>query len=179
MPNDRTKRWHQLAVLWAMSASIIAILMSSLAEEPFLIYNASGSAPLGFYYLERRMPSRGELAVFKPPPDIALLIMAHGVLPVPVPLLKQIAGARGDEVCRTKEPVGAISINGKVAAEVLEKDPRGLPLPSWEGCMRLVDGEYFLLQPLPRSFDSRYFGPVLRCDILGVARPLWTWNPDI
>jgi conjugative transfer signal peptidase TraF len=179
MPNDRTKRWHQLAVLWAMSASIIAILMSSLAEEPFLIYNASGSAPLGFYYLERRMPSRGELAVFKPPPDIELLIMTHGVLPVPVPLLKQIAGAGGDEICRAKEPVGTISVNGKVVAEVLEKDPRGLPLPSWEGCMRLVDGEYFLLQPLPRSFDSRYFGPVLRCDILGVARPLWTWNPDI
>src|SRR5689334_15445440 len=83
MPSDRTKRRGQLAVLWAMSASIIAILMSSLAEQPFLIYNASGSAPLGFYYLERRMPSRGELAVFKPPPDVELLIMAHGFLPIP------------------------------------------------------------------------------------------------
>jgi type IV secretory pathway protease TraF len=94
-----------------MSASIIAILMSSLAEAPFLIYNASSSAPLGLYFLERRMPSRGELAVFKPPLDIELLIMAHGVLPAPVPLLKQIAGARGDEICRAKEPVGTISVN--------------------------------------------------------------------
>jgi type IV secretory pathway protease TraF len=34
------------------------------------------------------------------------------------------------------------------------------------------------LQPHPYSFDSRYFGLVLRCDVLGVARPLWTWNPD-
>jgi conjugative transfer signal peptidase TraF len=178
MPNDHTKRWRQIAVLWAMSASIIAILMSPLAEVPFVIYNASGSAPLGFYYLERRMPSRGELAVFKPAPNIELLIIAHGVLPVPVPLLKQVAGAGGDEICRAKEPVGTISINGRVIAEVLDKDQRGLPLPSWEGCTRLADGEYFLLQPHPRSFDSRYFGPVLRCDILGVARPLWTSNPD-
>lgn len=45
--------------------------------------------------------------------------------------------------------------------------------------MRLVEGEYFLLQPHPNSFDSRYFGPVLRCDILGVARPIWTWSPDL
>jgi type IV secretory pathway protease TraF len=43
--------------------------------------------------------------------------------------------------------------------------------------MRLIDGEFFLLQPHPLSFDSRYFGPVLRCDVVGVARPLWTWNP--
>ena len=179
MSNDRTKRWRQLPVLWAMSASIVAVLMSSLAEVPFLIYNASGSAPLGFYYLERRMPSRGELAVFEPPPGIELLIMAHRILPVSVPLLKEIVAAGGDEICRAKEPVGTISINGKVVAEVLEKDAEGRPLPSWEGCMRLVEGEYFLLQPHPHSFDSRYFGPVLRCDILGVARPLWTWNPDI
>jgi conjugative transfer signal peptidase TraF len=146
---------------------------------PVLIYNASGSAPLGLYYRERRMPSRGELVIFKPPPGIEQLIMAHDVMPVPVPLLKQIAATDGDEICRSNEPVGAISINGKVVAEVLDEDPRRLPLPSWEGCMRLVDGEYFLLQPHPRSFDSRYFGRVLRCDILGVAHPLWTWNPDV
>jgi hypothetical protein len=68
MPNDRTKRWRRLAVLWAMSASIVATLVSFPAEVPLLIYNASGSAPLGFYYLEQRMPLRGELAVYKPPP---------------------------------------------------------------------------------------------------------------
>ncbi|MCA6097111.1 S26 family signal peptidase [Bradyrhizobium sp. WSM 4400] len=70
-------------------------------------------------------------------------------------------------------------MGGKVIAEVQVEDHAGRPLPSWEGCMRLVDGEYFLLQPHPLSFDSRYFGPVLRCDILGVARPLWTWKPDV
>jgi hypothetical protein len=52
---DRTKRRHRLAVLWAMSASIIATLMSLPAEVPLLIYNASGSTPLGFYYLEQWM----------------------------------------------------------------------------------------------------------------------------
>jgi type IV secretory pathway protease TraF len=97
---------------------------------------------------------------------------------MPVPLLKRVKAIGGDEICRAKEPIGSIAINGKFIAEVLEKDREGRPLPAWEGCMRLVEGEYFLLQPHPLSFDSRYFGPVLRCDIPGVARPLWTWNPD-
>jgi conjugative transfer signal peptidase TraF len=176
---DRAEPWRQVAVLSAMCTGIVAMLMSAAVEQPLLIYNASGSAPLGFYYLEQRSPVIGELAVFKPPPAIELMIIAHGVLPRAVPLLKRIAAAGGDEVCRAKEPVGTISINGKVLAEVLENDEEGRPLPTWEGCMRLVEGEFFLLQPHPRSFDSRYFGPVLRCDILGVAHPLWTWNPDV
>ncbi|WP_161497187.1 S26 family signal peptidase [Bradyrhizobium nitroreducens] len=175
----RTRLWRQASTLSAMCAGIISLLMSSAPAVPVLIYNATGSAPLGFYYLEPRLPARGELAVFKPPPAIELLIVAYQILPTPVPLLKQVEAIGGDEICRAKEPTGTIAINGKVVAEVLEKDREGRPLPIWEGCLRLVEGEYFLLQPHPNSFDSRYFGPVLRCDILGVARPLWTWNPDM
>lgn len=174
---DRSRLGRQVAILSTMCASTIAMLMSSAAGIPLVIYNASGSAPLGFYYLEQRLPGRGELAVYSPSPAIELLIAAHRVLPVPVPLLKQVAASGGDEICRAKAPIDAISINGKVVAEVLDKDRDGRPLPSWEGCMRLIDGEFFLLQPHPHSFDSRYFGPVLRCDLLGVARPIWTWNP--
>ena len=176
MPIDHARK-RQLAVLSAMSVGVITALISFVPEEPLLIYNASGSAPLGFYTVELGAPAKGDLAVFRPPPAIEVLIVVHDVLPAPVPLLKQVAGAAGDEVCRASEPIGTISINGKVVAEVLERDRSGRPLPVWEGCFRLVDGEYFLLQPHPHSFDSRYFGPVLRCDILGVARPLWTWNP--
>ncbi|KGT73192.1 hypothetical protein MA20_45970 [Bradyrhizobium japonicum] len=178
MPIDRTRLRRQATILSVMSAGIVTLLLSSATAMPLLIYNATGSAPLGFYYLEPRLPARGELAVYKPPPGIELLLIAHQILPAPVPLLKQVAALGGDEICRIKQPIGSITINEKVIAEVLEKDREGRPLPAWEGCMRLVEGEYFLLQPHPNSFDSRYFGPVLRCDILGVARPLWTWNPD-
>ena len=145
---------------------------------PLIVYNASGSVPLGFYYLEQRLPVRGELAVFRPTAAIELLIIAHDILPMPVPLLKQVVAVEGDEVCRSKDPTDAITIGGRVLAEVQATDHAGRPMPSWEGCLRLISGEYFLLQPHPLSFDSRYFGPVLKCDMLGVARPLWTWNPD-
>lgn len=176
---DARRRFRRSAILATMCAGIATLGMALADRAPLLIYNASGSAPLGFYTVERRLPAKGELAVLRPPPSIELLLVAHEIAPPAVPLLKQAVAIRGDEVCRTKEPTDAISIGGRVIAEVQEKDHAGRPLPSWEGCMRLVDGEYFLLQPHPLSFDSRYFGPVLRCDILGVAHPLWTWNPDI
>jgi conjugative transfer signal peptidase TraF len=177
MPFRSARLRLQVTVLAAISAAIVAMLIAVGVRAPLVIYNASASAPLGFYYLEHRLPARGEIAVVAPPPLIELMITSRGILPASAPLIKQVAAIGGDEVCRSKEPVNAIAINGKVAAEVLETDREGRPLPSWQGCLRLVDGEFFLLQPHPFSFDSRYFGPVLRCDILGVAHPLWTRKP--
>jgi type IV secretory pathway protease TraF len=37
---------------------------------------------------------------------------------------------------------------------------------------------WFPKDRVPQLNGLRYFGPVSKCDILGVARPLWTWNPD-
>jgi conjugative transfer signal peptidase TraF len=178
MPIDRTRLCLQIAVLAAIAAAMVAMLVAIAVRAPLIVYNASGSAPLGFYYLENRLPARGETALVMPPPLIELLITSRGILPANVPLAKQVGGIGGDEVCRTKEPTGTIAINGKVVAEVFEQDREGKPLPSWEGCIHLIDGEFFLLQPHPHSFDSRYFGSVTRCDILGALHPLWTWNPD-
>jgi conjugative transfer signal peptidase TraF len=174
---DLTRLRLQIAVLVAISVVNVSMLVASDVRVPIVVYNASGSAPLGFYHLESRLPRRGELAVTQPPPPFELMIAAYGILPPSVPLVKQVAAVGGDEVCRSNEPIGTIAVNGKVVAEVLERDREGRRLPLWDGCIHLVDGEFFLLQPHPYSFDSRYFGPVSRCDILGVARPLWIWNP--
>jgi conjugative transfer signal peptidase TraF len=168
----------QVRMLAVISAAMIATIVGIGNRTPFVVYNASGSAPLGFYRLEGRLPQRGETAVVAPPPLVELMLIAREILPVSVPLIKQIAAAGGDEVCRSDDPNGTISVNGQVVAETFEKDRHGRPLPAWKGCMRLTDGEFFLLQPHPYSFDSRYFGPVTRCDVLGVAHPIWTWNPD-
>ena len=166
------------AVLAVISVSIVLTIVALAPRAPLIVYNASGSAPLGFYRVENRLPERGEIAVIEPPPLIELMLVVRGLLPPSVPLIKQIAAVGGDEVCRSKESGGVLSINGKVIAETFEKGRDGRPLPTWEGCMKLIDGEFFLLQPHPLSFDSRYFGPIMRCDVIGVARPIWTWNPS-
>ncbi|WP_334419002.1 MULTISPECIES: S26 family signal peptidase [unclassified Bradyrhizobium] len=156
---------------------MVSTITALSPHAPLVIYNASGSAAFGFYRLEDRLPKAGEMAVIKPPPPIELMLAAREILPSSVPLVKRIAATGGDEVCRSDDPNGTISINGHVIAETFEKDREGRPLPAWKGCMKLIDGEFFLLQPHPYSFDSRYFGPVLRCDIVGVARAVWTWSP--
>ena len=174
----RPPRPHlQIVVLALIAAANVAMLVASQVRVPLVIFNGSASAPLGFYYIDNRLPSRGETAAVAASPAVELMIAAYGILHNGLPLIKQIAAGGGDEVCRFNEPTGTLAINGKVVAEVLETDREGRRLPHWEGCIRLVEGEFFLLQPHPHSFDSRYFGPVMKCDILGTARPIWTWNP--
>ena len=92
-----------------------------------------------------------------------------------MPLLKRVIGLGGDHICRSE---GVIFVNGKALAETLDWDAEGRPLPAWNGCFTLFPGQFLLLQPHPYSFDSRYFGPVSECQIIGAAHPLWTWSPS-
>ena len=142
---------------------------------PWLLYNASGSAPIGFYRIEHRIPEREETAVVLPSATLENLLSFHRLLPPGVPLLKRVVARGGDRICRTD---GVVFVNGKAAAETLDHDAEGRALPAWNGCFTLFPGQFFLLQPHPYSFDSRYFGPGSECQIIGVAHPLWTWNPS-
>ncbi len=171
--DDRGKHLR-IAILGMISITVVAMFGTLDVRVPWLVYNASASAPIGLYRVEQRLPRRGEMALVEPPPLVELMLYERGLLPRSVPLVKQVAAVGGDEVCRRKgEGQDEIAINGQVVAEALEKDTDGRPLPKWEGCLHLATGEFFLLQPHPRSFDSRYFGPVLRCDVLGVVRRVW------
>jgi conjugative transfer signal peptidase TraF len=171
---DPTGRGTRIGVIAILVMAAAAIVISSQNERPWLLYNASGSAPIGFYRIEYRSPHRGETAVIRPSATLEKLLSTHGLLPSGVPLLKQIIALGGDRICRSD---GVILINGKAIAEALDHDAEGRPLPAWDGCFTLFAGQFFLLQPHPYSFDSRYFGPVGEAQIIGVARPLWTWNP--
>ena len=82
-----------VAILF-LAAAAIAIPIS--ARHPRLLYNASGSASIGFYRIEDRSPERGETAVVRPSPTIEYLISTHRLLPPGVPLLKRVfAGRKG------------------------------------------------------------------------------------
>ena len=84
-------------------------------------------------------------------------------------ILKEIAAGQGDVVCTQ---AGALTINGRWRAPVLERDPRGRQLPQWRGCRALAKDEFFVFSDrIPNSFDSRYYGPVKRAQIVGVFQP--------
>jgi type IV secretory pathway protease TraF len=63
---------------------------------------------------------------------------------------------------------------GRWAAR-LERDRRGAILPAWRECRVLEPDELFLLGDTPGSYDSRYFGPVRRSEVVGVYREVLTW----
>jgi type IV secretory pathway protease TraF len=59
----------------------------------------------------------------------------------------------------------------------LAVDSRGRPLPQFVGYSHvLAAGELWLVaNGHPRSFDSRYFGPISVSDVIGSVLPVWTW----
>jgi type IV secretory pathway protease TraF len=57
--------------------------------------------------------------------------------------------------------------------------PHGRPLPVWQGCRRVAEGEIFLMNwDEPASLDGRYFGSIPLSTIVGRAEPLWTYEEE-
>jgi conjugative transfer signal peptidase TraF len=138
---------------------------------PWLVWNASASAPIGFYRILPGEAGPGDLVLVHTPESVRQFAAERGYLPSNVPLVKRIVAGSGDLVCAAGD---AISINGRVVAERLARDRLGRPLPTWSGCHLLDGGEAFLLmEGRADSLDSRYFGPVPTAAIIGRLAPLW------
>ncbi|MBI2741043.1 MAG: conjugative transfer signal peptidase TraF [Rhodospirillales bacterium] len=159
----------------ALSALGLAALAGAALRPPvpFLVWNASASAPLGLYRVEHTGAlSRGDLVLAWPPESARRFAAERGYLPETVPLIKRVAAVAGDRVCASRR---LILINGDVVATLLAADRQGRPLPGWTGCRDLAADEVFVLMgEVPQSFDGRYFGPIQTSAILGRLVPLWT-----
>jgi conjugative transfer signal peptidase TraF len=136
-------------------------------------YNATRSAPLGFYRVEPAGFIRpGDRVLSRLPPPVAAFAARRDYLPATVPVLKTVAAIHGSSVCRRGR---VLRIDGRVVGQARRRDGAGRPLPSWSGCRRLGEGEVLLLAGPADSFDGRYFGPTSSALILGRVRPVWTW----
>jgi conjugative transfer signal peptidase TraF len=135
-----------------------------------LIYNASGSVPMGWYVANgRAAPRRGMLMLVVLPGPWRKWAAQRGYLPLNVMALKHISAGPGDTVCGRGDRV---LLNGRLAALRFKRDSSGRPMPRWSGCIILDKRQWFLLNPAPSSLDSRYFGPVLGTAMQGRAVPL-------
>jgi len=160
-------------ILGAMLFGMSLIAFSSAAHPmPRLLWNASASVPVGFYaiYPAGRLTA-GELLVVRPPAPLAQFMAARGYLPLGVPLIKHVAALPGQIVCRSGR---AITVDGIVEAQALDRDAHGRELPAWQGCRAVQIDDVFLMNAgVPDSFDGRYFGPEPDSTIIGSAMPLW------
>lgn len=158
------------ALLIGMTIPIIALGLASVASLPKkLIYNASESAPVGFYWIDHEPISRGDYVYVRVPERVRNLVVERGYLPPNVPLVKRVVGLNSDRICRHLDE---IAVNGTAVATAKKRDREGREMPDWHGCHILTEQTVFLLQDHPQSFDGRYFGPVDRRLIIGRATRL-------
>lgn len=161
--------------LTAASASVFGIgfaAITSLKPHPWLLWNASASAPVGLYTVsEANSLTLGELIVVTPPPDIAHFMAERHYLPMRVPLMKHVAALPGQRVCRRGS---IVTVDDSVVAVARTRDRAGRPLPAWHGCYHILAGDLFLLNAAPDSLDGRYFGSLPASGLIGIARPLLT-----
>ena len=167
-------RRERLHLRFALGVLGIAALGATIAVPPVprLVWNASASAPVGLYVVSPGVPvAAGDMVVARTPEPWRGLAASRDYLPANVPLVKRVVAARGDRICARGE---AVSINGVPAVTRRARDARGRILPWWEGCVRLGEGDAFLLMAgEAASFDGRYFGATRARDILGKAHLLW------
>jgi len=153
---------------------VLAIVGSSFVPiTPKLIWNASGSAPIGLYEVRTtaHLDVTDMVAVCAPEP-LASFLKEREYLPRGVPLMKRIAALPGQTVCRIGRNV---SVDTIAMGEALARDRRGRELPVWQGCRTLRSSEIFLMNwDVRDSLDGRYFGPIPKDSIIGRALPLWT-----
>lgn len=160
-------------VILAGSVAAVTLVSAVLPLSRILIWNATESVPTGLYHIRGKASLNvGERVAIELPPNLRRYLAGRGYLPSGVPLLKEVAGLRGDTVCRHDL---TITINGGEAGEARALDSRARPLPDWQGCHTIGADEIFVMNlRAPDSFDGRYFGPIGRDQLIGRASPVWT-----
>jgi conjugative transfer signal peptidase TraF len=169
----------------AAGGMVGALMMASLAGANVagLRINSTPSMPRGLWRVVANDTAlrHGEIVTICPPDTkVIRLGAARGYIPAGrcpggyEPLVKPIAATADDEVAVS---VAGVTVNGQPVPGTaqLVHDSAGRPLlPFPTGTYHVPPGQVWLLSGHdPRSFDSRYFGPVPVANVQGVARPVW------
>lgn len=159
---------------WRTTISAVGVFLAAVAiggERPAsALINESPSLPRGLYLRAGIAITPGAI-VAVPQPAAARPYLERMGMPRDVLLLKRVAALGGEGVCA----VDGMVVAPRRRARTADRDRRGAVLPTWRQCRVLAADEVFLLGDTPGSFDSRYFGPVRRSDVVGVYREIVTW----
>lgn len=164
----------------------VAVITSALAATAFsggYRLNLTPSQPLGLWRIEKlqRPVAIGDL-VFLCPPATAVFKEAwrRGYLRRGLcaggfaALIKTVAAFPGQHVDITDH----VFIDGRPlpASSVRRRDGEGRAINPDPGGF-VPPHHLFLHSPFASSYDSRYFGPVPDSGLLGLARPVFTFDP--
>lgn len=141
--------------------------------DPVIIWNRTESAPQGLYWLSDDPFTKGRWVVVSARSDIAQWAQNRGYVGDNWPLIKQISGVEGDEICRRQR---SVFVNGAHVGTAKLREAQGRLLPAWKGCRALGRGEVFLLNAHPDSLDGRYFGATRLTDLQASATLIWKFG---
>jgi conjugative transfer signal peptidase TraF len=160
-------------IIFSTCAASVLLLSTVGGTTPHYIWNASKSVPIGLYRLQPAASlTVTELVAIQPPDLLAGFLDLNGYLPIGVPMLKRVLALPGQTVCRSGL---TIVVDGIEVGQAQKRDGRGRPLPAWNGCRVIADGDVFVMNwQSTDSLDSRYFGPLPASAVIGRAVPVWT-----
>lgn len=167
--------------LQKIGITVVAVMLGTFLAFGFLgiRFNSSPSMPVGLYIVTT--DDHANLVEFCPSEPFASLSIVRGYRDEGVcadgaaPLLKPVVARAGDVVELSS---AGISVNGRLLPNTapLSKDSNGRQLQPWGFGRYLVkSGTVWVASSYhPRSFDSRYFGPVETSAIRHRLRPFLT-----
>nr|UVZ00132.1 conjugative transfer signal peptidase TraF [Agrobacterium fabrum] len=145
--------------------------------------NLTPSEPLGLWRIValRRPIEAGDLVFICPPPTASFEearrrgYVRRGLCPRGfAPLIKAVAALPGQHV-----EIGAnVAVDGRSlpSSIVRTSDGEGRPITAFKTGI-VPPKNLFLHSSFASSYDSRYFGPVPDTGLLGLARPVLTFDP--
>jgi conjugative transfer signal peptidase TraF len=145
-----------------------------------LVLNKTASLPRGLYWIERGVTvaklRHADLVWVQLPEPLEDLARQRGYLPPQQGshLLKPVLALPSEQWCVKGS---AFTVRGELIGAVLDLDSQGRPLPRLaDRCERLAKDTLLVGTAHPRSFDSRYVGPIPAHAVLGRATPLLLWE---
>lgn len=165
-------------LLYVGALLLLAALCAYLLGIRFTL---TPSVPRGLYLYTDEPIGVGRLVTFCPPEEVAVYALERGYLhrgscPGGVePLGKYVLATSGDTVSLSAQQ---ILVNGRAVPEsaVHHQDRVGRELPHYPFGRHVIgpDSLFMFSGHHPRSFDSRYFGPIPTSSVISTMRPLWT-----
>lgn len=167
----------RVRIVCGVCALLLLLRLGVELLREHIVINVTESMPLGLY---RREPftqpvHKGQLVYVRVPAHVQTLLYTRRYIPKGAQLVKRVLALPGDHWCAT--PDQGFWINEQLRGPVAVRDQRGELLPLWsQQCHELAPGFVLVGSDAPRSFDSRYFGPVPVTNLLSEVTPLWLWT---